>query len=72
MRIPNLVTGVTARLPGDYAPQHSQDLHASSDAPAGHGGAGNGLPAGAVAEFRFHPKRCWRFDWAWPEHMVAL
>lgn len=35
MRIPNLVTGVTARLPSDYAPQGSQDLQATSDATAG-------------------------------------
>lgn len=25
-----------------------------------------------VAEFRFHPVRRWRFDWAWPEHKVAV
>lgn len=25
-----------------------------------------------VAEFRFHPKRWWRFDLAWPMHKVAL
>ena len=24
------------------------------------------------AEHRFHPERRWRFDWAWPEHKVAL
>lgn len=23
-------------------------------------------------EFRFHPKRRWRFDFAWPDHKVAL
>ena len=23
-------------------------------------------------EFRFHPVRQWRFDFAWPEHRVAL
>lgn len=23
-------------------------------------------------EFRFHPERKWRFDFAWPEHKVAL
>lgn len=25
-----------------------------------------------VAEHRFHPTRKWRFDFAWPEYMVAL
>lgn len=25
-----------------------------------------------VAEFRFHPVRRWRFDWAWPERKVAV
>lgn len=30
-----------------------------------------GLPA-PVAEHRFHPIRKWRFDYAWPTHLVAL
>ena len=30
-----------------------------------------GLPA-PVREHRFHPVRRWRFDYAWPEQMVAL
>ena len=25
-----------------------------------------------VPEHKFHPKRRWRFDFAWPEHMVAV
>lgn len=25
-----------------------------------------------VREHRFHPTRLWRFDFAWPEHRVAL
>jgi len=25
-----------------------------------------------VAEFKFHPTRKWRADWAWPEHRVVL
>lgn len=25
-----------------------------------------------VAEYRFHPTRKWRFDFAWPEHKVAV
>lgn len=45
MRIPNLITARTARLPSDYALQGSQGRDASSDAPAGHGGAGNGIVA---------------------------
>ena len=30
-----------------------------------------GLPE-PVREHRFHPKRKWRFDLAWPAHMLAL
>ena len=30
-----------------------------------------GLPA-AVAEYRFHPVRRWRFDFAWPGKQVAV
>lgn len=25
-----------------------------------------------IGEFRFHPKRLWRFDFAWPERKIAL
>ena len=25
-----------------------------------------------VGEFRFHPTRRWRFDWAWPDQKLAL
>lgn len=25
-----------------------------------------------VAEYRFHPVRKWRFDWAWPERKIAV
>ncbi len=32
---------------------------------------GEGLPE-PVAEFRFHPERRWRFDYAWPAHKIAL
>lgn len=31
----------------------------------------NKLPA-PVREHRFHPKRLWRFDWAWPQWKVAV
>ena len=30
-----------------------------------------GIPA-PVAEFRFHPSRKWRLDWAWVDQRVAL
>lgn len=30
-----------------------------------------GLPA-ARAEYRFHPSRLWRFDYAWPEYKIAV
>lgn len=30
------------------------------------------LTAGMEREFKFHPKRRWRFDFAWPEKKVAL
>ncbi len=25
-----------------------------------------------VPEYRFHPTRKWRFDWAWPDFKIAL
>lgn len=30
-----------------------------------------GLPV-PVVEFQFHHERDWRFDYAWPEHKIAL
>lgn len=93
MRIPNLITGRTARLPGDYAPVTDAEIRRKAEfSPGGvHPaakvlgavqtaprpacemlGAANGLPDGAIAEFRFHKKRRWRFDWAWPSARVAL
>jgi very-short-patch-repair endonuclease len=30
-----------------------------------------GLPA-PTAEFRFHPTRRWRFDFAWPDRSIAV
>lgn len=30
------------------------------------------LAAGVVREHRFHPVRRWRFDFAWPDHKVAV
>jgi len=54
-----LITGKSAKLPGDYGPQTDN-------------GPGVGFPSGAIAEYRFHPPRRWRFDWAWPRHKLAL
>lgn len=31
----------------------------------------SGLPP-PTPEFRFHPTRKWRYDWAWPDKKVAL
>lgn len=31
----------------------------------------NGLPD-PVPEFKFHPKRKWRIDYAWPDHKLAV
>lgn len=31
-----------------------------------------GLTSGLVREFRFHPSRRWRFDFAWPEQRLAV
>ncbi|MGI9573892.1 hypothetical protein ACRYJU_07370 [Alloalcanivorax xenomutans] len=28
--------------------------------------------AGWEREYRFHPTRRWRFDFAWPEHLLAV
>lgn len=30
------------------------------------------LHTGMVREHRFHPSRCWRFDFAWPERLLAV
>jgi len=30
------------------------------------------LIPGAIKEYRFHPIRAWRFDYAWPSYMIAL
>ena len=30
------------------------------------------LYPGVVAEHRFHPTRKWRFDYAWPDKMIAF
>jgi hypothetical protein len=30
-----------------------------------------GIP-GPITEFKFHPTRLWRFDYAWPDRKLAL
>ncbi len=30
-----------------------------------------GLPS-PIPEYRFHPDRRWRFDWAWPDRLIAV
>lgn len=30
------------------------------------------MSIGGVPEFKFHPERRWRFDFAWPENKVAM
>lgn len=30
------------------------------------------LYPGVVTEYRFHPERRWRFDYAWPDKKIAL
>jgi len=78
----NLVTGVTAKLPGDYGPLTDAEIkHAAQFRPGsvevtaaveiGEPLPG-GLPPGAVPEYQFDGTRKWRFDWAWPAQRVAL
>ena len=69
-----LITGKTARMPGDLkvrpkAPQAPSKLEEAflrlwlateEDLPE------------PVREFRFHATRKWRFDFAWPEQKVAV
>jgi hypothetical protein len=66
-RYDNLITGRTFQHPDD-----SRDVQGAPDASGAKLVAGNSLPAGGVTEYRFHPTRKWRFDWAWPDRMVAL
>lgn len=32
----------------------------------------HGLADGMVREHKFHPERRWRFDFAWPQHQLAV
>lgn len=67
-RIPNLITGKVAKLPGDYAPRTARKHEPQPIPPL----VAPLLPHGGVAEYQFCEHREWRFDYAWPEHRVAL
>ena len=70
----NLITGRTSSMPGDYKKQPNNQKQ------------GSGLEEGflrlwrsvcgelqePVREFRFHPTRKWRFDFAWPNVKLAV
>ena len=74
-----IITG-SAKLPGDYAPLTEHEIRKRAEwepgsvTPAAEivPTAPNNLPSGAVPEYRFHPTRKWRMDWAWPKHKLAL
>lgn len=55
-----------ARKTAPSAPRH-RPADPTAVALAAH----HGLPA-PVAELHFHAARRWRFDYAWPEHRIAL
>ena len=65
-----LITGCSARLPGDLKRQDAPVRDAigkpipDAVAPL--------LPHDGLAEFLFHPTRRFRFDFCWPQHRVAL
>ena len=69
----NLVTNVTAKLPGDYGPKTEplDPVEVAEPVETGEPLPG-GLPPGAVPEYQFDGTRKWRFDWAWPAQWVAL
>jgi len=88
-----LITGVAAKLPGDYAPLTDDEIRRDVQRRPGSVAPGAkvigaiqtadrasaaqsvrlaSLPAGAVTEFRFHKRRRWRFDYAWPRWRIAL
>jgi len=62
------------RRPGSVAPAARVvgAVQTGLRSPAGPDGVQTGLPAGVVTEYRFHARRRWRFDYAWPEQMLAL
>jgi len=75
---PLLVTGKTAKLPGDYAPKPAEKAKVKSrdKTDLRHEFAniwvhlGNGERG--IMEYRFHPVRRWRFDVAFPASRVAV
>ena len=62
------------RRPGSVAPAARVvgAVQTGLRSPAGPDGVLTGLPAGVVTEYRFHARRRWRFDYAWPGPMLAL
>ena len=81
-----LITGVTSKLPGDYGPLTDEEIRRDVQRRPGSVAPGakvisavqpgerspTGLPAGVVQEYKFHKHRNWRFDYAWPDQMLAL
>ena len=65
--IAELLTNAEQRQRGERNPLGIQPVSHVID-----GTAALMLPPGAVAEYQFHETRRWRFDYAWPERMVAL
>lgn len=65
-------------VPGD-APQAAKNADGPRKAAGGMEGApafvmgclARGLPF-PIAEYQFYPGRKWRFDWAWPDHGLAI
>ena len=44
----------------------------SAKLPGDYAKQGDAIPPGAVTEYRFHPVRRWRFDYAWVDARLAL
>jgi hypothetical protein len=66
---------ITGRSAGAGIAKRLDDQKAAEDSPRSQDAkpvAVPGLPAGAVAEYRFHSRRRWRFDYAWPAARIAL
>ena len=84
----NVVTGVTAILPGDLERRpvtdpvtdaeirHAAQYQPGSVTPGAEIAPDPSIPAslppGAVAEHKFAAGRNWAFDFAWPDKLVAL
>ena len=70
-----LITGRTAKLPGDWKEQSKAATHKGSNLEDGFLrlwlSMFPNLPQ-PEREYRFAPPRRWRFDFAWPASMVAV